>query len=148
MRTVIKVSLLGRVGTEPEMIGYDGGKIAKFSLATNEGYKDKNDEWQEKTSWHRLISFGKTSETVEKHVKKGDLLYIDGTIVYDSYENKEGVKVYTTDIKIFNLVMLGGGKKTDDGESHQEVAPPPKAKIPAEHGEDESKDEDKDDLPF
>lgn len=109
-----KVILVGNVGNDPEVRNFDnGGMVAKISLATSESYKNRNGEKITETEWHTITFFVKLAEIVEKYVKKGDKLYIEGSIRYRSYENKEGKKVYFTEIKADKMQMLGG-KKSDD----------------------------------
>ena len=99
---------VGRVGKKPE-ISYtqNGGIIAKFSIATDEKWKDKNTgEKRSVTSWHKITIFGNLASIVEQYVDKGSLLYIEGKISYGSYE-KDGVTRYTTDIIANQMQMLG-----------------------------------------
>ena len=111
-----KVILIGRVGQDPEVISFeDGGKLAKFSLATNESYKDKQGNKVENTEWHSVIVNGKLADIAEGYLKKGGLLYLEGKIKYREYE-KDGVKKYFTEIMAFSFKMLGGKQ---DGNSNQ-----------------------------
>lgn len=93
------VFLEGRIGQDPKVINTDGGtKMVAMSLATSESFK-KNEEWVEKTQWHNIITFGKTAEYAEKYAKKGSIMFVEGgKIEYSSYEDKDGVKVYKTQI--------------------------------------------------
>lgn len=102
-----RVILIGRIGKDPEVKQTTGGSVAKFSLATTESYKNKAGEKVEQTEWHNIVIFGKLTEIVEKYVKKGDLIYVEGKIIYGSYDDKDGNKRYTTDIKVDVLKMLG-----------------------------------------
>ena len=89
-----KVQLIGNLGKDPEIITLENGsKLAKFSLATNENYKDKNGEKQSKTEWHNLIAWNKTAELIEKYVTKGKEIAIEGKLSNKSYEDKEGQNV-------------------------------------------------------
>ena len=102
-RSVNEVMLVGNVGKDPEVQQTKTGTmVAKFSLATTSKYKDN-----ERTEWHRLVTFGKLAEIVEKYVKKGDRLYIRGALEYSTSEY-EGTTRYWTDIVVRDLVMLGG----------------------------------------
>lgn len=84
-----KVQLIGNLGKDPEIITLENGsKLAKFSLATNENYKDKNGEKQSKTEWHNLIAWNKTAELIEKYVTKGKEIAIEGKLSNKSYEDK------------------------------------------------------------
>ena len=101
-----RVILIGNLGKDPEIVNTNNGKtIAKFSLATSDGMKDQ--DGSVKTEWHRVVAFGKTAEVIEKYVKKGSQLSVEGSLSYGSYENKDGVTMYTTDIICRNIVFLG-----------------------------------------
>lgn len=104
-----KVQLIGNVGQIPEIISIQKGKkIAKFTLATNEHYKDSKGEKKTETQWHNLVAWGKTAEIIENYVKKGEEIAIEGKIIYETYEAKDGTKKYATKIKINEILMLGG----------------------------------------
>lgn len=101
-----KTILVGRVGKDPETREFQTGKLATFSLATTKKYTDKSGEKQESTEWHNIIVNGKLADVAEKYVKKGDLLYIEGEIKYQEYEDKAGVKKTSTRINCLTLQML------------------------------------------
>jgi single-strand DNA-binding protein len=106
-----KVTLIGNLGQNPEVKELNGGKkVAKFSLATNESYRNKAGEKITDTQWHNLIAWGKTAEIVEKYVKKGSEIAIEGKLLNRNYTDKDGVKRYVTEIQVNELVMLGGKK--------------------------------------
>ena len=103
-----KVQLVGNLGNDPEIITLDSGKkIAKFSLATNEYYKDADGQKQTKTEWHNLIAWNKTAELVENYVTKGKEIAIDGKLTYRSWDDKEGNKRYSTEVVVNELLMFG-----------------------------------------
>ncbi len=103
-----KVQLIGNLGNDPEIITLESGqKLAKFSLATNESYKDANGEKQTKTDWHNLIAWGKTADIVEKYITKGKEIAIEGKLTNRSYETKEGEKRYVTEVVVSEILMLG-----------------------------------------
>jgi single-strand DNA-binding protein len=103
-----KVQLIGNLGNDPEIITLENGqKLAKFSLATNENYKDANGDKQTKTDWHNLIAWGKTADIVEKYITKGKEIAIEGKLTNRSYETKEGEKRYVTEVVINEILMLG-----------------------------------------
>lgn len=136
-----KVILIGNLGKEPEIIDTNGGmKIAKFSIATSDGMRDKQTN-EVKTEWHRCIAFGKTAEIIEKYVKKGSTISVEGSISYGKYDNKDGVTVYTTDILCNRLVLLD---KKDSGvnNNYQQQAPQQKQQFNTTGEFDESQ------LPF
>jgi single-strand DNA-binding protein len=102
-----KVQLIGNLGKDPEIITLENGsKLAKFSLATNENYKDKNGEKQSRTEWHNLIAWNKTAELIEKYVTKGKEIAIEGKLSNKSYEDKEGQKRYLTEVIVNELLLL------------------------------------------
>ena len=94
-------------GNDPEIIALESGrKLAKFSLATNESYKDVNGEKQTKTDWHNIVE-GKTAEIIEKYVTKGKEVAVEGKLTTRNYETKEGEKRYITEVVCNELLMLG-----------------------------------------
>jgi single-strand DNA-binding protein len=83
--------------------------VAKFSIATNESYKDKSGQWQERTEWHNIVAFQRLAEVVGEYVKKGTKVYIEGRLQTSSWDDKEtGQKRYKTEILANDLVLLGG----------------------------------------
>jgi single-strand DNA-binding protein len=123
--SVNKVILVGRVGVNPELKNLDAGnKVTNFTMATSEYFKDKSGAKQEKTEWHNIVAWGTLAEIVAKNVVKGTQLYIEGKIQNRSYEDKDGVKKYTSEVVAENVRFLGS-KKTDDGETSQAPASAP-----------------------
>lgn len=114
-RSVNKVTLIGTVGRDPEMRFTPGGSaIANFSMATNESYNDKNTGQRvENTEWHRLVAFGKLAEIIQQYVKKGGKLYVEGKLRTSEWE-KDGIKRYSTDIIINEMVMLDRAPASGD----------------------------------
>tara|TARA_R110002049_G_scaffold304060_4_gene498959 strand:+ start:8302 stop:8637 length:336 start_codon:yes stop_codon:yes gene_type:complete len=105
-----KVQLIGNLGNDPEIINLDGGKkLAKFSIATNESYKNAAGEKVTDTQWHNVVAWGKTAEIVENYLTKGKEIALEGKLVNRSYETKEGEKRYITEINCSELLMLGKG---------------------------------------
>ena len=103
-----RVQLIGHVGQEPEVKNLEGGKkLANISVATNEVYYKENGDKVEKTEWHRVTAWGKTAEIIEKYVTKGKELAIDGKLTTRSYDDKEGVKRYITEIVANEVLLLG-----------------------------------------
>lgn len=111
-----KVTLVGRVGKDPEQHQLETGIVVNFSLATSERWKDKSGEKQESTEWHNCKAFGSLAEIITKYVKKGDLLYIEGKIKTRSWE-KDGTKHYATDIVCNTVKMLSGKSERPQDES-------------------------------
>jgi single-strand DNA-binding protein len=103
-----KVQLIGNLGNDPEIINLDGGKkLAKFSIATNESYKNAQGELVKETQWHRVVAWGKTAAIIEKYLLKGSEVAVEGKLTNRSYETKEGEKRYITEIVCNELLMLG-----------------------------------------
>src|SRR5688572_17080461 len=173
-RSLNKVTLIGNLGNDPEVRSTTGGnRVATFSLATSRTWNDAGGSKQEKTEWHRCVVWNtKTSQLadiVERYVKKGDKLYVEGRIEYRQWQDKEGQTRYSTEINVRELIMLtsksqsgaGGGdfEGAASGESYQggsrrrQPAAAERAKAPAAGGEEFEDfpgalaDED-DDLPF
>ena len=116
-KSVNKVILIGNLGKDPE-VKYtpNGTAVAKFSLATNERYKDKDGNWQDRTEWHNITAWQRTAEIAGEYLKKGRTVYIEGRLRTDSWEDKNThEKKYRTEIVVENLVLLGGGR----GESEE-----------------------------
>lgn len=102
-----KVQLIGNLGTDPEIITLDSGKLlAKFSLATNDYYNDAKGERVQNTQWHNIVAWNKSAEIIEKYVSKGQEVAIEGKLTNRSYEDKEGVKRYITEIVVSEILML------------------------------------------
>jgi single-strand DNA-binding protein len=115
-RSLNKVMLIGNVGNDPDVRTTSSGTpIANMSLATTRKWKDRSGEQKEKTEWHRLTVWGKLVDVVERYVKKGDLLYVEGRIEYSESES-DGQKKYWTNVNVFEMVMLGStGAGGQDG---------------------------------
>lgn len=111
MSSVNKVILLGNIGKDPEVRETKAGNIVNMVMATSEKYTDKSGQKQENTEWHNLVVFGKLADVVSKYVKKGDKLYVEGSITTRKWEDKEGNTRYTTEVKVRDLTMLGGVEK-------------------------------------
>jgi len=162
-RSLNKVTLIGNLGNDPEVRSTSGGnRVATFSLATSRTWNDASGQKQEKTEWHRCVVWNTKSsqlaDIVEKYVKKGDKLYVEGRIEYRQWQDKEGQTRYTTEINVRELLMLGGsrgGGGDFEGESSASRSRAPaaqKAKTAA-GGEDfedfpGALEEEDDDLPF
>jgi len=102
-----KVQLIGNLGMNPEIKTLDGGrKLAKMSIATNESYKNAKGELVKETQWHNLIAWGKTVDIIEKYLKKGSEVAIEGKLINGSYTDKDGIKRYSTEIQVNELLML------------------------------------------
>jgi single-strand DNA-binding protein len=102
-----KVNLIGRLGVQPEIVNMESGrKLARFTLATNENYKNKNGEWQSITQWHTINAWGKLAELVQKLLTKGQEIVVEGKLVNLSYENKNGEKRFSTVVEASEFLVL------------------------------------------
>lgn len=102
-----KVQLIGNLGNDPEIINLESGKtLAKFSVATNESYKNTQGEKITDTQWHNIVAWGKTAQIIEKYVTKGKEVAIEGKLTTRSWEDKDGIKRYTTEVVCSELLML------------------------------------------
>jgi single-strand DNA-binding protein len=114
---VNKAMLIGRLGKDPEVrYTTDGTMVTNFNLATDEQWKDKNGEKVQKTEWHRIVTFGKLAEICGNYLVKGKLVFVEGRIQTRSWEDKDGVKRFTTEIIASNMQMLDskGQNRTDE----------------------------------
>lgn len=103
-----KVQLIGRLGQDPEIITFeDGGKIAKFNLATDESYKDKNGNKIERTYWHAVVVKNGLVKVVENYITKGKEIAIEGKLTNRSWDDKDGNKRYLTEVVVHELLLLG-----------------------------------------
>jgi single-strand DNA-binding protein len=111
-----KVSLIGRLGAQPEITTFDTGHtLARFTLATNESFKDKSGNWQENTQWHTVNAWGKIAERVKKALSKGQEIILEGKLVHQSYESKNGEKRYGTVIEATEFLILSSMKEKTTG---------------------------------
>ncbi len=121
-RSLNKVILIGNLGQDPEVRSIaNGGRVANFSLATSRQWSGQGGDKQEKTEWHRIVAWNNTkgagtglADVVEKFVKKGDKLYVEGRVEYRSWQDKDGQTRYTTEI-IANEIILLSGKGGGEG---------------------------------
>lgn len=126
-KSLNKVMLIGNLGKDPE-IKYtpSGVPVAKFSIATNESYKDKGGEWQERTEWHNIVAWQRLAEIIGEYVKKGSKIYVEGRLQTSSWEDKQsGEKKYKTEIVATSILLLGGrgtGDPDTEGRSRSAAA--------------------------
>ena len=124
-RSLNKVTLIGNLGNDPEVRSTTGGnRVATFSLATSRSWNDQSGNRQEKTEWHRCVVWNtkgsQLADIVEKYVKKGDKLYVEGRIEYRQWQDKDGQTRYSTEINVRELIMLGGGRGGSSGDYDSE----------------------------
>lgn len=158
---VNKVILLGNVGQDPEVRRLDSGAVvARFSLATNEKWKDKDGNPQTNTEWHNVVVWRQLAEIAEKYVKKGRQLYVEGKLTHRKYTDANGVEKYVTDVVANNFQLLGsrdGGNSGGSGFMPSAADEPPTAQRQNNNGAapaattpkpEEVTDAAGDDLPF
>jgi len=169
-RSLNKVMLIGNLGADPEVRSTsNGARVATLSLATSRQWNTQAGEKQEKTEWHRCVVWNSRGsglvDVVEKYLKKGDRVYVEGRIEYRTWQDKEGQKRYSTEINVRDLVMLSGrgdggagggemGRRASAGASKGGAAGAEPAAGAATGKEEsfedfpEALDEEDDDLPF
>ncbi|MGZ3863679.1 MAG: single-stranded DNA-binding protein [Bacteroidia bacterium] len=104
-----KVTLIGNLGNAPEVKTFEGDKkMARVSLATSETYKNKKGERVTDTTWHTVVAWGPLVNILEKYTQKGSEIAVEGKLVNRNYTDKEGIKRYTTEIHMSDLLLLGG----------------------------------------
>lgn len=143
-RSLNKVMLIGNVGNDPEVRATsNGARVAQLNLATTRTWNGPSGDKQEKTEWHRCVlwngraSGGGLADVVERYVKKGDRLYIEGSIEYRQWQDREGQTRYTTEIKVREMIMLGGsragggGGDSENGGGRSRSAAPERARSSA-----------------
>ncbi|MEN9446628.1 MAG: hypothetical protein RL728_1140 [Bacteroidota bacterium] len=136
MSSLNQMQIIGNVGNEPEVKVLDGGKVvAKFSVATSDNYKDKEGNLVERTDWHNITAWGKTAQFIEKYVKKGSKVFIQGKHKTESYDDKEGVKRYSSFCQLIEIKLLDKKEKVEAN-----VVEPTSASV--------SSEESIEDLPF
>jgi len=115
-RSLNKAMLIGNVGQDPEIRTIpSGARVAQFSVATSRRWNDKSGQQQEKTEWHRIVAWEKLVEIIERYVKKGDRIYVEGEIEYRQYQDKDGVTKYATEIRAREVLLLGGRSEGGGG---------------------------------
>lgn len=129
MAGVNKVILLGNLGRDPEVRHLDNGRaVANFSIATSETYKNKQGEKVTNTEWHNLVLWTPLAEIAEKYLKKGNQVYIEGKLTSRSYEDKDGVTKYITEVVGRDMTLLGGPRQEESAPStptsNEQVAQP------------------------
>lgn len=111
-----KILLIGHVGKPVEVRTVGDSKVASFTLATTEKYRDRNGEVKENTEWHNIVIWGKLADVAEKYVQKGTQLYIEGKLKTEKYTANDGTDRYTTKVYALSMQLLGG---KPDGQQNQ-----------------------------
>ena len=137
MASLNRALLIGNVGNDPEVryLNNEQGKFTSFRLATTERYKDRNGDVKENTEWHQIVAWGKMADIVEKFVKKGSQLYVEGKITTRKWTDKDGNERQSTEIRAEGIQLLG---------KREEAKPAPAEESPALKAEDNPEQ----DLPF
>jgi single-strand DNA-binding protein len=145
-KSVNKVILVGNLGRDPEVkFTPSGVPVAKFSIATNERYKDKGGEWQDRTEWHNIVAWQRLAEIAGEYVKKGSKIYIEGRLQTSTWEDKQsGEKRYRTEVVASDLVLLGG-EQADDSRNER---PAHREPVPAGASFQHSTEITDEDIPF
>ncbi len=144
MGSVNKVILVGNLGKDAELRSTAGGaSVSTFSMATTEVWNDKQGQRQEKTEWHRIVLWGKQAESLQEYLVKGKQIYVEGRLQTRQWDDKDGNKRYTTEIKADRITLLGGGGGAGGGRSMDRGGAQPSA--PDEPPMDPITD---DDIPF
>ena len=128
---VNRVILIGNLGKDPETRTLENGvKIANFSIATSESYKDKSGEWQQKTEWHNVQTWAKLAERAESTLSKGATIYIEGKLSTRKWQDKNGNDRYTTEVvaSYFRIINKGGGSQEAKPYNHDLGNQDPSAK--------------------
>ena len=115
-----RVQLIGHLGHDPEMKTIENGKkVARFTLATDESYKNSEGQKIKETTWHNLIAWNGLADVADRFLKKGKQVAVEGRIVYRTFEDKKGVTKNMTEIVLDDLVLLGSGKDSSNGKDKE-----------------------------
>lgn len=115
-RSLNKAMIIGNLGADPEVRSTTSGtRVATLSVATSRRWTGRGGEPQEKTEWHRIVCWDRLAEIAERYLKKGDRVYVEGRIEYRQWEGQDGQTRYTTEIRAFQMIMLGS---SGDGQSY------------------------------
>ena len=152
-RSLNRVQIIGNLGADPELRTTTGGaRVANLSVATSRRWNDRQGQQQEKTELHKVIFWENLAEVCEKYLKRGDRLYVEGSIEYRQYEDKEGQTRYITEIRGREMIMLGGrGESAQADSSSRSAGPSRGAPSPAKDSFEEFSSDSltpEDDLPF
>jgi len=149
MAGINKVILVGNLGKDPEVraISTDR-KVANFSLATTESYKNKSGERVDQTEWHNVVFYGPIADVIERYLRKGSQIYVEGKIRTRSYDDKDGVKKYITEIIGDTMTMLGTKGSGSDSSSGSSMASSSAPAAMESAGSFEPQVSGADDLPF
>jgi len=132
-----KAMLIGNVGRDPEVRYLEqnspnSAKVATFTLATTERYRDRNGETRENTEWHNIVAWRNNADVVERFVKKGTQIYVEGRLRSRSWDGQDGAKHYTTEIIADTIQLLGSRRDNPADGAYQENQPAQQAAAPAQ----------------
>ncbi len=136
MASINKVILIGNLGRDPEVkYTQSGTAVANLSVATNEVWTDKAGQKQERTEWHRVVVWGKQAQIVAEHLSKGKQVFVEGSLQTRSWDDREGNKRYTTEVRAVRVLMLGRpeGSRLEPEAAASEAGP----EMPTEMGDEE-----------
>jgi len=147
-----RVILIGNLGADPEIRSFENGaKVARFSLATSENYKNREGQWQERTEWHDVVAWRQLADRAEQTLKKGMQVYVEGKLTHRSWEDSNGNKRRTTEVEsnYFRIVNRRDNPSPgyNSSPSYQSSSPVPNTES-SEAPEFPQSDSDQDDLPF
>jgi single-strand DNA-binding protein len=147
-----RVTLVGNLGKDPEIrVTPQGSRVCNFSIATTEGYKDKaSGEWKNTTDWHNVVMWDSLADTAEKYLKKGSKVMLEGKLKTKSYEGKDGVTRYVTEVLGQSMILMGGNDRSEGG-GYSGASPSNdnySQASPVKVAEDDFSDFDDDDVPF
>lgn len=149
MRGLNKVTLIGRLGRDPEIKYFDSGAAkANFPLATSESYTNKEGQRVENTEWHNIVFWRGLAEIAEKYLKKGAQVYVEGKLRTRSWDDQDGNKKYITEIEGNNLIMLDRAPSADNNNSSAGTAAADETSQAAQPSTNASEKSFEDDLPF
>lgn len=149
MSGVNKVILVGNLGKDPEVRHLDNGRaVANFSLATSEVYKNREGERVTNTEWHNVVLWTPLAEVAERFLKKGGQVYIEGKLTTRSYDDKDGIKRYISEVVGREMTLLGRPAGEGGGQPSSETTPSQSSNSGSTPAPAESNETDIDDLPF
>jgi single-strand DNA-binding protein len=152
MGSVNKVILVGNLGRDAELRYTPGGApVATLNMATTEIWNDKGGQRQEKTEWHRVVLWGKTAESLSEYLTKGKQIYVEGRLQTRNYEDKEGKKVYITEVVADDVILLSsreGGSGGGGFDQSQASAPRGPQRMPSSGPSEPAPGITDDDVPF
>ncbi|MEP6647152.1 MAG: single-stranded DNA-binding protein [Saprospiraceae bacterium] len=145
---VNKVILIGNLGRDPEVRYLEGNiAVAKFSVATNESYKDKKGDWQTATEWHDVVAWRALAERAEKQLKKGSQVYVEGKLTHRKYQDKDGIEKYVTEV-VANSFRILDRRDSRPGSHDEEMPPDPSFNDSSSSITTSGEQHADDDLPF